>query len=398
MITLKLMRWVGVVACGVMLAVGGNALAETATTQKTPPKAKTSTTKAKTSATKTSATKSTKSTKAKTSTSSRASLPNRTADPCLGAIVVDAATGQVLLEQNADVQGFPASVIKLMDMMVLMDQISEGKLSLSNAVTVTAASSKIGGSQVYLKEGEVFTLEDLMYALMIQSANDSAMAMAVSVSGSSEGFVELMNQKAAEIGMTNTVFYSVHGLPPASGQKGDTSTPRDLAKLACALIAKHPDVLKYTSTQVRTLRANTPQPFVMRSHNHLLHEFPGCDGLKTGFINAGGFSIVATAQRNGRRVIAVVLGSKDRKVRDAKAKDLLAKGFTALPPLPPPPPVVNPVVTNLPATLPLTEEPVSSEANPHMGWLKIAGIGLVIGLVVLGIGSFFMKKGAKHDF
>jgi len=377
--TIKSMRWLGVVVCTVLLAVSGNALAETQSTKKTVKKTTTTA----------------KSAKSKTTSSGRAALPNRTADPYLGAIVVDAATGQVLVEQNADAAGFPASVIKLMDMMVILDQITAGQISLSNSVTVTAESSKIGGSQVYLKEGEVFTLEDLMYALMIQSANDSAMALALSVAGTSAGFVELMNKKAGELGMTNTVFHSVHGLPPAAGQAGDTSTARDLSKLARALIAQHPEIIKYTSTQVRNFRPNTT-PFVMRSHNHLLHEFPGCDGLKTGFINAGGFSIVATAQKNGRRVIAVVLGSKDRKVRDAKAVELLSKGFTALPPLPPPPPppVIHPVVTNLPPAA----EPVPADEISHRNWLKIAGIGFAIGVVVLIIGGFFMKKRSRNDF
>ena len=243
--------------------------------------------------------------------SGRAALSVRSADPYLGAIVVDAATGQVLAEDHADAVGYPASVIKLMDMMVLLDEVSSGKISLSNKVTVTAESAKIGGSQVYLKEGEVFTLEDLMYALMIQSANDSAMAMALSVAGSSAGFVDLMNKKASELGMTHTKFNSVHGLPPAAGQAGDTSTARDLAKLACALISQHPEILKYTSTQFRIFRPDAkPKPFEMRSHNHLLQKFPGCDGLKTGYFTAAGFSIVATAQKDGRRVIAVVLGSK----------------------------------------------------------------------------------------
>lgn len=371
--TIKVMRYLVVVACAGVLAVGGTALAETKTTKKS-------------------------AAKPKTSSSGRASLPNRTADPYLGAIVVDAATGQVLVEQNADAAGFPASVIKLMDMMVLLDQISAGQISLSNSVTVTAESSKIGGSQVYLKEGEVFTLEDLMYALMIQSANDSAMAMALSVAGSSAGFVELMNKKAGELGMANTAFHSVHGLPPAAGQAGDTSTARDLSKLACALIAQHPEIIKYTSTQVRNFRPDT-KPFEMRSHNHLLHDFPGCDGLKTGYITAGGFSIVATAQKNGRRVIAVVLGSKDRKVRDAKAVELLLKGFAALPPLPPPPPpVINPVTTNLPAALPVTDEALPVAETTHMGWLKIAGIALAASLVVVAIGSFFIKKRSRNEF
>jgi D-alanyl-D-alanine carboxypeptidase (penicillin-binding protein 5/6) len=382
MTTIKSMWWMRVVICVAVLAIGASALAETAATPK-------KTTKSKSTA---------KSSSAKSS-AGRASLPNRTADPCLGSIVVDAETGKVLAEQNADAAGFPASVIKLMDMMVLLDQISAGQISLSNSVTVTAESSRIGGSQVYLKEGEVFLLEDLMYALMIQSANDAAMAMALSVAGSSAGFVDMMNKKAGELGMSNTTFHSVHGLPPASGQSGDTSTPRDLAKLACALIAQHPEVLAYTSTQVRDFRPDAPKPFVMRSHNHLLRNYPGCDGLKTGFINAGGYSIVATAQKNGRRVIAVVMGSKDRKVRDAKATELLSKGFAALPPLPPPPPpVVNPVTTNLVAALPVTDEAEVVSETPHMGWLKVAGIGLVVGLVALAIGGFFLKKRSRNDF
>lgn len=381
MMTSKTMRWMGVVACAVAVAMGSSALAETET-KKSSTKPKTTTKNA-----------------AKAPASGRAALPNRTADPCLGAIVVDAATGQVLAEQNADAPGFPASVIKLMDMMVLLDQISAGTLSLSNSVSVTAESARIGGSQVYLKEGEVFTLEELMYSLMIQSANDSAMAMALSVAGSSSGFVEMMNKKAAELGMTSTTFHSVHGLPPAAGQSGDTSTARDLAKLACALIARHPDIFKYTSTQVRAFRPTAPQPFEMRSHNHLLREYPGCDGLKTGFINAGGFSIVATAQKNGRRVVAVILGSKDRKVRDAKAKEMLSKGFAALPPLPPPPPPVVPTITtNLPPAMPITDESVMPGETPRMGWLKIAGIGVAIGLVGLAIGSFFIKKRPRNDF
>jgi D-alanyl-D-alanine carboxypeptidase (penicillin-binding protein 5/6) len=382
MMTIKAMRWLVVVACAGVLAAGGTALAETKTPTKTATKPKTTAT----------------SSKSKTATSGRASLPNRSADPYLGAIVVDAATGQVLVEQNADAAGFPASVIKLMDMMILLDQISAGQISLSNSVTVTAESSRIGGSQVYLKEGEVFTLEELMYSLMIQSANDSAMALALSVAGSSAGFVEMMNKKAGELGMASTAFHSVHGLPPAVGQAGDTSTARDLAKLACALVSRHPEIIKYTSTQVRNFRPDT-KPFEMRSHNHLLRDFPGCDGLKTGYITAGGFSIVATAQKNGRRVIAVILGSKDRKVRDAKAIEWLSKGFAALPPLPPPPPpVINPVVTNLPVAQLVTDEALPAAEPAHQGWLKIAGIGLAVSLVAVAIGSFFIRKRPRNEF
>jgi D-alanyl-D-alanine carboxypeptidase (penicillin-binding protein 5/6) len=307
--------------------------------------------------------------------------------------VVDAATGQVLFESNADAPGFPASVIKLMDMMVIMDRIAAGQLSLSNTVTVTAEASRVGGSQVFLAEHEVFSFEDLMYALMIQSANDAAMAIAIQIGGSQAGFVEMMNRKAAELGMTNTTFYSAHGLPPAQGQQGDTSTARDLATLARALITQHPEVLAYTSAQVRPFRNGK---FIMRSHNHLLHSVSGCDGMKTGYITAGGFSIVGTATRGGRRVIAVVLGSKDRLVRDARAAELMAKGFAALPPLPPPPPVVtNAVATNLPPAPMMTEDP---PPESHARWLKVAGIGLLSGLMVLGIAALVMKNRRSGEF
>lgn len=332
-----------------------------------------------------------KKTAARASSSGRASLPVRSADPYLGAIVISASTGEVLFEQNADAQGFPASVIKLMDMMVLLDGISAGQWNSSNMVSVTAQSSKIGGSQVYLAEKEVFPLEDLMYALMIQSANDAAMAMALHVAGSAEGFVDLMNKKATELGMNQTKFFSVHGLPPASGQNGDTSTARDLATLSKALIERHPEILKYTSARERPFRGGK---FIMRSHNHLLGSFPGCDGLKTGYITAGGFSIVVTAEKAGQRVIAVVLGSKDRKVRDAKAAELLSKGLAALASRPAPPPVMvpAPVATNLP-TAPLPEaEPIAEDAKAGSGWLLPAVLGLVGGLVVAGVVAFLMRR------
>jgi D-alanyl-D-alanine carboxypeptidase (penicillin-binding protein 5/6) len=365
------------VVCAVGVAWAGVAGAENGTVKKA--------------VSKKAASKSSHVTSAKPATG-RASIPLRSADPYLGAIVVDADTGKVLFENNADSAGFPASVIKLMDMMVIMDRIAAGQLSLSNSVTATAEATRVGGSQVYLAEHEVFSLEDMMYALMVKSANDVAMALAIQIGGSAAGFVEMMNRKAVELGMTHTTFYSPHGLPPNAGQKGDTSTARDLALLARALIAQHPEIFTYTSVQMRPFRDGK---FIMQSHNHLLHDVAGCDGLKTGFISAGGFSIVATAKRDGRRVIAVVLGSKDRLVRDARAAELIAKGFAALPPLPPPV-VVAAAATNLPPAPMMTEEPPSAE--PHAGWLKAAGIGLLAGLAVLGIAALVMKSRRPRDF
>jgi D-alanyl-D-alanine carboxypeptidase (penicillin-binding protein 5/6) len=252
-------------------------------------------------------------------------------NPYLGAIAIEAATGKVLVADQADAKGYPASVLKLMDLLIILERIQARQLSLQDPVTVSARASKTGGSQVWLAEKEVFTVEELLYALMVQSANDAATALAEKVAGTPEAFVELMNQRAKALGMTSTVFQSVHGLPPGAGQQPDITTPRDFAVL-CRELLKHPEALRYTSTRERPFRPNVPgKTVVMRTHNHLLGAVEGCDGLKTGYYAVAGYSIAATAARNGRRVIAVVLGSLDRKVRDAKATELLAKGFLALP-------------------------------------------------------------------
>ena len=259
-------------------------------------------------------------------------------NPYLGAIAIDAATGRVLAEDQADVPGYPASMLKLMDLLLLLESIQRGELKLDDQATVSAKSAKTGGSQVWLAEKEVFTVEDLIFALMIQSANDAAVALAERAAGSTEAFVARMNQKAKALGMTHTTFQSVHGLPPGTGQQPDRTTARDFAILCRALVLQHPEALRYTSTREREFRPSIPdKKVVMRTHNHLLSQVQGCDGLKTGYFFNAGFSVAATASRNGQRVIAVVLGSTDRKVRDAKAADFLARGFQALaPPAPTP--------------------------------------------------------------
>ena len=201
---------------------------------------------------------------------------------------------------------------------------------MKDQVPVSAKAARTGGSQVWLAEKESFTLDEMLYALMVRSANDAAVALAEKVGGSTDGFLELMNRKARELGMTSTVFHSVHGLPPGPGQEHDITTARDLSIL-CRAVLKHPDTLRYTSTRERPFRPNAGKKTVdMLTHNHLLSHLEGCDGLKTGFIAQAGFSIAITAARNGQRVVAVVLDSTDRHVRDAKAAELVAKGFSAL--------------------------------------------------------------------
>lgn len=264
----------------------------------------------------------------KSAPSGRAEIPDKSRTPYLGAIAVDAASGIALAEDAADAQGYPASVLKIMGLYVILEKVDKGQLRLDDMVMATAEAANTGGSQVYLKEKEKFTVDELLYALMVQSANDAAVALAIHVGGSKDGFVQMMNEKATELGLKNTRFNSVHGLPPSAGQLPDTTTARDLATLARALITRHPSALKYTGTKKKGFRNDT---FGMQNHNPLLETYQGCDGLKTGYYRLAGFSIVATASRNNQRAIVVILGSADRKIRDAKAAELLNRAFTSQP-------------------------------------------------------------------
>lgn len=321
--------------------------------------------------------------------------------PYRGAIVVNAADGAVLFEDRADAIGYPASVLKLMTLLVIIEKVEAGSLRLTDRVTVTAEAAKMGGSQVYLKEKETFAIDELLDALMIQSANDAAVALAIHVAGSRDAFVQLMNQKAQALGMKNTRYLSPHGLPPSADQTPDTTTARDLSLLGLEL-AKHPMAFRYTSTKERGFRNDT---FGMRNHNNLLGVVQGVDGFKTGFFRAAGFSIVATAQREGVRIIAVVLGSEDRKLRDQKATELLSAGFLAVPrPAQPAaaggaPPAVTPAPSNaapsadeVNAALAVDEEiddpaPVKSDG----GWWKL-GVGIAAGAVLaLGLNALLRR-------
>jgi D-alanyl-D-alanine carboxypeptidase (penicillin-binding protein 5/6) len=278
------------------------------------------------------------------------SLEKVSRNPYLGAIVTDAATGEVLFEDNADARGFPASITKLMTFFVVMERVESGQVALDAPVTVSAEAARTGGSQVYLKQGEVFTVDDLLYALMIQSANDAAVALAYHAAGSREAFVGLMNAKARALGMTNTTFNSPHGLPPGRGQAPDVTTARDLALLSRELI-RHGKILRYSSVKERPFREVAAEPFIMRNHNGLLTAFAGCDGLKTGFFT-------------------VVLGSEQRVTRDVKARELLERGFATLPAAPVvvktgPAPVPQPAkATGIPTVKTDKAEQSSTPAEP----------------------------------
>jgi D-alanyl-D-alanine carboxypeptidase (penicillin-binding protein 5/6) len=336
-------------------------------------------------------------------------------DPFVSALVIDADSGKTLFEENADAEVYPASVLKLMNLYVILDRVEQGALKLDEMVQVTPEAAKIGGSQVYLDPKEQFSVEDLIYALVVQSANDAAVALAIHIAGSKEGFIALMNQKAQELGMKNSRFHSVHGLPPSEGQQLDVTTARDLAIL-CRELAKRPQALQYTGTQTRGFREDK---FIMHNHNKLLAQVPGCDGFKTGYYEAAGFSIAATAKKGGVRIITLVMGSKDRKVRDAKAAELLAKGFILAPPQPelvtakPKPATAQPqqtstaavIDTSAPPASVATTEPgtaaqqgstITPPAKEHdSGWGKLfigMGIGFLLCLALFVVAGILKKN------
>ena len=242
------------------------------------------------------------------------------------ALLMDYETGQVLFAENAHKSVIPASVVKMMVLLITMEQIEAGKIHLSDIVTVSAWASKIGGHQVYLAEHETFRLEELLKAIAIGSANDAATAVAEFVAGSANAFVELMNIRAEELGMLNTIFSNEHGLPPDPGQEENVTTAYDVALLGQALI-KHPQILTWTSTEEDTFRAGT---FTLTNTNRqLLRNYRGLDGLKTGFHPRGAsFCICATARRDERRMIAVVMGAPQKSGRYKAVTNLLNMGFT----------------------------------------------------------------------
>lgn len=283
----------------------------------------------------------------------------RSTPPYKGAIATDAETGAVLFEENADAVSPPASMTKLMTFAVLFDQLMNRSLAMDTPVTVTAEDARVGmlkdSTAVWLRQGEVYSVEELIYAMMIQSANDAAYALAHKTGGTVAAFVAMMNAKARELGMVHSTFRTPHGFPPPSRRiaEGDLTTPRDYSIL-CRYLLLHTNILKYTSVRARAFGVGVRlQPVQMTNHNHLLGKIPGVDGLKTGFTSGAGFCLAATAQREGRRIIVVMMDSPDSRTRDLNVQELISRAFVLLPlggpvfePVPdalPPPPRPSPV-------------------------------------------------------
>ena len=244
--------------------------------------------------------------------------------PYAEACVLEPVTGTLIFEVN-DHQPWPtASLAKMMLMLIVAEKIHDGSLKLSDQVTTSRKAAKEGGSQVYLKEGETFSLDDMMKAVVVHSANDATVAVAEYIAGSTDAFVVMMNQKAAALGLKDTHYYNVHGLPPESGESPDVASAYDQAMLAREML-KYPDVLRWSSIDTAPFRGGT---FVLRNTNHMVRTYPGCDGIKTGYYNEAGFNVVATAKRGGLRLIAVVLGTPRVNLTNFRqASELLSQGF-----------------------------------------------------------------------
>lgn len=236
------------------------------------------------------------------------------------AVLMEKETGTVLYEQSAHDKMEPASITKIMTLLLVMEAIDNGSLSTDDMVTVSAYAASMGGSQVYLKEGEQMTVHDLLKAVAVASGNDASVALAEHLAGSEEAFVERMNQRAAELGMKDTCFVNCTGLPAA----GHLTSAYDIALMSRELILNHPSIREYTTIWMDSLRNGQ---FQLANTNKLIRFYEGATGLKTGSTDSAGFCLSATAERDGMELIAVVLHCSSSDARSAAASSLLNYGF-----------------------------------------------------------------------
>lgn len=250
-------------------------------------------------------------------------------------IVVDVLTGKVLLERNADEARFPASITKIMTMIVLMDALAAGQVTLDDEVRVSEEAAGWGGTQIFLAPGEVMSFRDLFKSVAIASANDASTALAEHAAGSVEEFVVAMNRRAAGLGMSNTVFQNPHGIDDGLELSQHHMSARDVAIASLELIRRYPQVLQLTGIWMDKVRdPEAGQCCELVNTNMMVRHAQGVDGLKTGFTSRAGFGISLTMERDGARFLAVVMGHETRPRRDQEAMKLLNWAFSRWEPVP----------------------------------------------------------------
>ena len=254
------------------------------------------------------------------------------------AVLMDAATGTVIYEKNAHEPLAPASVTKVMTMLLIMEAIDDGQIHWDDQVVTSEAAAAKGGSQIYLKVGEAMSVTDMVKSIAVSSANDCACAMAEHIAGSESAFVDMMNERARELGMNDTHFVNCTGLDDDENAKDHKTSAYDIALMSRELLIKHPDIKKFTTIWMDTVRNGQ---FGLSNTNKLVRFYQGATGLKTGFTSGAGYCLSASAQRDGMELIAVVMGCKSSQIRFAACKSMLDYGFANYA-------VVNPVLEGAP--------------------------------------------------
>lgn len=239
-------------------------------------------------------------------------------NPRYASIVVDLGSGEVLHQSHADTRRYPASLTKMMTLYMLFEAIERGELSMDSKLTASKRAAQQPATNLALKKGDTLTVETAIEALVIRSANDVATVVGEALGGTESEFARMMTKRAHELGMANTTFRNASGLP----DKGQKSTARDLATLAVALMRDFPEYYHYFSAKSFVYKGKT-----YKTHNRLMLSYEGADGLKTGYIRASGFNLATSAVRDGRRLVAIVLGGRTAKSRDNHMADLLDRGF-----------------------------------------------------------------------
>lgn len=238
------------------------------------------------------------------------------------AIMIEASTGEILFQKNKDEKLPPASMTKMMSMLLIMEEIEKGSLKWDEVITASSNAASMGGSQIFLEAGEKMTVEELLKGISIASGNDATVAMAERISGSEESFVKKMNDKVKELGLKNTHFSNATGLTIDNHY----SSSYDMAMIAKELI-KHEKILEFTGTYEEYLRKNTESPFWLVNTNRLVRFYDGVDGLKTGFTKEAGYCLTSTAKREGMRLITVVMNEETSEKRSADTSRMLDYGF-----------------------------------------------------------------------